>query len=255
MKILFINPIIRYKDDPRHIPHGMAVLASVVRENGYDVEVLDINAHRYSKERVKHILENLDYDVVGIGGIISVYRDLKWIVDFLKSIRPDTPIIVGGSLSSIPELILNRTRVDVVCIGEGEETLPEYLNALKHKRDYENIKGLAFRKNGKICFTPPRPLISNLDKVPIPAYDLLPTEIYMNNPAVGLGRELDFVSSRGCPYDCVFCYQAFGRSYRGHSAEYVIKVMKYLKKNYDIDYLFFGDDEFIANKKRVYEYS
>lgn len=256
MKVLFINPIIRRRDDPRHIPHGIAVLASLARSCGHEVEVLDINAHRYPPEKVKGILKDSKCDVVGIGGIISVYREVKWMVEYLKTIKPEVPVIVGGSVgSSIPEMILTKTRADLVCIGEGEETLLEYLEALQHKRDYEHIKGLAFRKGDKMCFTPPRPLISDLDRLPIPAYDLFPTEIYANNPAVGFGRELDFVSSRGCPYRCVFCYQAFGQSFRAHSADYVIMVMEYLKKNYNIDFLYFADDEFMANKKRAYEFA
>lgn len=256
MKILFINPIVRRKDDPRHIPHGLAVLASVARDNGYEAEVLDINAHRYAPERVKQILDGLSYDVVGIGGIVSVYREVKWIVEYLKTARPEVPVIIGGSVgSSIPGLILSKTMADLVCIGEGEETLAEFLHAYKKGLGYEGVKGLAFRKEGKVYFTPARPLIKDLDRLPIPAYDLFPTEIYANNPAVGFGRELDFVSSRGCPYNCIFCYQAFGREFRAHSPDYIIKVMRHLKRQYDIDFFYFGDDEFIADRKRVEEFT
>lgn len=256
MKILFINPIVRRKDDPRHIPHGIAILGAVLRKYGYEVEVLDINAHRYTQEQVKKELDLRTYDVVGIGGIVSVYREVKWIVEYLKSIRPEIQIIIGGSVgSSIPELILQKTMADVVCIGEGEETLPEYLACLQTERDYGTVQGLAFKKNGKICFTPPRALIKDLDTLPMPAYDLFPTEIYANNPAVGFGRELDFVSSRGCPYNCVFCYQAFGQTFRTHSPDYVIKVMEHLRKKYDIDFLYFPDDEFMGNKKRAHEFA
>lgn len=256
MKVLFINPIVRIKDDPRHIPHGLAVLAAVLRKAGYDIEILDINANRYTAEQVKDKLSNLDFDVVGIGCIVSVYRELKWIAEYLKTIRPEVPIIVGGSVgSSIPELVLEKTKVDVVCIGEGEETLQEYLQCLSTGRDYSDVKGLAFKRGGKICFTPSRPLIKDLDSLPIPAYDLLPIEIYVNNCAVGFGRELDFVSSRGCPYDCVFCYQPFGQTFRSHSADYVLNVIEYLKKSYDIDFLYFADDEFMGSNKRVYEFA
>lgn len=255
MKILFINPTIRYSDDPRHLPHGIALLASLVRQNGYEVEVLDINAYRYSPEEVKRILDSSEYDVVGVGGIISIYREVKWISEYLKSIKPDVPIIVGGSVgSSISDIILEKTKVDFTCIGEGEETLLEFLDACRRKTDFEHIKGLAFMKKGKVCYTQSRPLIRDLDRLPLPAYDLFPIEIYINNQAVGLGRELDFVSSRGCPYNCIFCYQGFGRGFRAHSPDYIIKVMEHLKKNYDIDFLYLGDDEFMVDFGRVREF-
>lgn len=256
MKILFINPIVRVKDDPRHIPYGLAVLASIVRQDGYEVEILDINAHRYTHDTVKNKLNELKYDVIGIGGIISTYREVKWLVEYIKEIRPDVPVIVGGSVgSSIPELILKKTKADLVCMGEGDETILEYLNALKRGTPYENIKGLALRAGDKIYFTPSRPLIKDLDALPMPAYDLVPIDIYANNPVVGFGRELDFISSRGCPYNCVFCYQAFGRTFRAHSAGYVIRAIKHLKRTYGIDCIYFADDEFMGNRKRAYEFA
>jgi len=98
-------------------------------------------------------------------------------------------------------------------------------------------------------------MLSDLDtESAVPAYDLLPMEIYLSNPIIGFGRDIDFISSRGCPFSCTFCYQPWGRYFRAHSVGFIIDTLKYLKKNYGIDFVSFQDDEFMAKKNRVYEF-
>ncbi|MDD2731848.1 MAG: radical SAM protein [Candidatus Pacebacteria bacterium] len=255
MKILLINPPIRENDSPRHIPHGTAILANVLRNKGHQVLFLDINGNRYSNEKVISIIKSYDFDAVGIGGLIPVYRYLKWLSGTIKEIKPKMPIIAGGSVAfSIPEIVLNKTKVDIVCNQEGEETLCDILEALESKADLSNVKGIWFKKDNQIIQTEPRPLISDLDSIPLPAWDLLPMEVYLNNPKVGAGRDIDFISSRGCPYRCTFCFRAFGRGYRAHSVGYIMEALKYLKKHYQIDFVSFQDDEFMADRNRVLEF-
>jgi len=256
MKVLLINPIIRENDVPRNIPHGLAILASILRNKGHKVRILDINAHRYSKKEVSSLLRIIDYEIVGIGGLISTYDYVKWLTKIVKNNNPKIPIIIGGSVGfSIPNIILSSTYADIVCNQEGEETFPELLEVVEKgsKRNLNEVQGIWFIDNGQIIQTPVRQLISNLDKIPFPAWDLLPMDVYLNNPVVGVGRDIDFISSRGCPYKCTFCFRAFGNKYRGHSAEYVLEVIKFLKKKYNVDFISFQDDEFMAKKERVYE--
>ncbi|MBU1781753.1 B12-binding domain-containing radical SAM protein [bacterium] len=255
MNILLINPLIRERDLPRNIPHGIAILASVLREKGYNVILLDINGCRYSKEEVRSRLKSLDYDVVGIGGLIPVYREVKWLSETIKAIHPGIPIIVGGSVGfSVPELVLQRTGVDIVCNQEGEMTLPEIFHAIETGSKLDSVKGIWFKKDGQTVKTPERELIRDLDTIPFPAWDLLPMDVYLNNPVVGVGRDIDFISSRGCPYQCTFCFRAFGRKYRPHSVDYIVEAIKFLKRDYSIDFVSFQDDEFIATPKRVEEF-
>ena len=256
MKVLLINPVIRENDVPRNIPHGIAIMAAVAREHKHQVELLDINALRLSREEVVQRIERADCDVVGIGGLIPVYGYVKWLAAIIKEHKADVPVLLGGSVGfSIPELILSRTDVDVVCHQEGEATFPELLKALEQKQPLSNVKGIWYREDGEIRQTEPRPLIRNLDAVvPFPAWDLLPMEVYLSNPVVGIGRDIDFIASRGCPYHCTFCYQAFGRTFRPHSVDYVMTALRLLKAQYDIDFVSFQDDEFLASKKRFFEF-
>lgn len=257
-----INPPIRLSDKPRHIPHGLAILANIIREK-LDLcpTFLDINAYRYSEEETKKIIENTGFDVVLIGGLIPTYGRVIELSKFIKSVNPDVKIVAGGSVAmSMPKVLLKNSEIDIICTGEGEITVVELLDRLKKglKTHLDDIAGICYKENSnkdKIVCTQPRPLIQNLDEQStLPAYDLLPMEVYLSNPSVGVGRDVDFISSRGCPYHCTFCYQPWGRKIRVHSIDFVVNAIKFLKESYRIDFVSFQDDEFMANKGRVREF-
>ncbi|GAG75842.1 unnamed protein product, partial [marine sediment metagenome] len=134
MNILIINPPIREWAKPNCVPLGLGYIASTLRLAGHSIEVLDVNAYRYSKKEVKKILERKNPDFILTGGIITVYNYLKWITHQLKDLFPDIPIMIGGSAStSIPNIALNTLSVDIACIGEGEITAVEVANHIERK--------------------------------------------------------------------------------------------------------------------------
>ncbi len=259
MKILIINPPIRLTDKPRHIPHGLAILANVIRKKlSITPEFVDINAYRYGNEQVESILRSIKFDVVLIGGLIPVYKRIILYADMIKEINPNAVIIAGGSAAmSVPQLLLQNSKVDVVCAGEGEKVVINLLKGLEshNLEDLVHIRGFHYKLNGEILYSGSPELLQDLDsESDVPAYDLLPMEIYLSNPVVGFGRDIDFISSRGCPFSCTFCYQPWGSHFRAHSVELIIETLKFLKRNYKIDFVSFQDDEFMARKDRVYEF-
>ncbi len=259
MQILIINLPIRLTDKPRHIPHGLAILANVIRKKmGITPEFVDINAHRYNEDQIRSIIRSIKFDVVLVGGLIPIYKRIVLYADMIKEINPDAVIVAGGSAAmSVPKLLLQNSKVDVVCAGEGEKVIIDLLEGLKANRleDLIHIKGFYYKINDKISFTGKPDLLCDLDTEScIPAYDLLPMEIYLSNPIVGFGRDIDFISSRGCPFSCTFCYQPWGSHFRAHSVKFIIDTIKYLRNNYAIDFVSFQDDEFMAKKNRVYEF-
>jgi len=259
MKILIINPPIRLTDKPRHIPHGLAILANVIRKKlSITPKFVDINAYRYSNEEVATILRSTEFDVVLIGGLIPVYKRIVLYADMIKEINPDAVIVAGGSAAmSVPQLLLKNSKVDVVCAGEGEKVVVELLRELENSKleDLKNIRGFYYKVNGEILYSSDPELLHDLDsESDVPAYDILPMEIYLSNPVVGFGRDIDFISSRGCPFSCTFCYQPWGSHFRAHSVDLIIETLKFLKENYNIDFVSFQDDEFMARKDRVYEF-
>lgn len=271
MKILLINPPIREWSKPNVFPLGLGYIAAILLQEGYKVEVLDINGCRFSKEEVEDKIRQADFDVAGIGGIITTYKYIKWLVRIFKKYHPDKKIIIGGSAgASIPKVILERNPVDIVCMGEGEETVKELMMALKNNGDLSKIKGIHYKdKSGKICQTEKRPPIKDLDNLPLPAWDLFPMDTYLKNPVGAPNRNkwvdgsagnttplsMNLFATRGCPYQCIYCYHDFmGERYRHRSPASVVGEMKILYERYKIPYFHFVDDEFALKKDFVYEF-
>jgi len=157
---------------------------------------------------------------------------------------------------SVPRLLLQNSKVDVVCAGEGEKVIVDLLEGLKKRslKELTHTRGFYFKIDNEITYSGSPGLLNGLDsESDLPAYDLLPIDIYLSNPCVGLGKDMDFISSRGCPFSCTFCYQPWGRKFRAHSAEFVLEALEHLKSDYDVDFISFQDDEFLASKQRVYD--
>lgn len=259
-EILIINPPIRLTDKPRHVPHGLAILANVLRkELGIIPQFLDINAYRLSDDEVEAELKSRKFDVVLIGGLIPVYKRIIKYSSLVKKANPSALIIAGGSAAmSVPEMLLRNSDVDIICAGEGEKAIVELVKAVSGTREMgrlSKIKGFYFKTPGGIVSSGAPELLKDLDRESdIPAYDLVPMDVYLSNPIIGFGRDIDFISSRGCPFNCTFCYQPWGRKFRGHSVDFIINALKLLREEYKIDFISFQDDEFMANPQRVREF-
>lgn len=272
MKILLVNPPIREWAKPNVFPLGLGYIAAALVEDHHCVEVLDINAHRFSKEEVEEKVKNADFDVVGIGGLITVYKYLKWLVAILKKYHPDKKIIVGGSVgTSVSDIVLGHNAVDIVCINEGEHTIRDLIRSLEDKQDLSGVQGIFYKdKNGRICKNVSRPAIDDLDTLPMPAWGYFPIDIYLCNPLGALNRNkwldgraadnggqlsINLSASRGCPYQCIYCYHDFmGQRYRHRSAENILQEIKALSDIYNVTYFHFIDDEFVADRRFVYEF-
>jgi anaerobic magnesium-protoporphyrin IX monomethyl ester cyclase len=248
MKILLINSPIRLDAKPSCIPTGLAIIAAVLRQHGYEVEIYDCNALRPSNTDIIRKIESGTWDIVGVSGLITTYRWQKWILRKLKAVLPKALLISGGGLSTTNnELMFATTPVDICVIGEGETAM---LNICRGK----------VLPNGRV--TVQEPNIKDLDALPFPAWDLLPMEIYLNNPIWGddsgnssqlpgvkVKRSMNVITSRGCPYSCNYCYHLFGRGqYRQRSVDSVIAEVDSLIYRYNVDFIGFVDDNMMTSK-------
>jgi radical SAM superfamily enzyme YgiQ (UPF0313 family) len=272
MKLLLINPPIREWSLPNVFPSGLGYLAAVLRQRNpdWEIQVYDINALRPSPEEIERAIAASDADVFGIGGLVTIYRIIKDLIQTVRRLHPDKPIMAGGSCAtSVPHVMMDKTPVDYLCIGEGENTVSELLDALQGKRDPGSVNGIWRREPGGAARpTAPRAPITDLDALPFPRWDLFPMDVYCENPigAVNLNkwddgsimtddihrRSMNVLSSRGCPYHCTFCYHDFmGVKYRFRSAENIVAEIAELKNRYNVQYIHFIDDCFIINKANV----
>ena len=252
--IVLIFPPIRVWDRPRNFPAGLGILAAILRNAGYRVKVIDVNGLRISEDEVLEEILSVSPKIIGIGGLITTYGWVKRVTHRLREILPDVKIMLGGSVgTSIVETAFSNLAIDVIALAEADDTVLELVPALLDNKPLNDIAGLAYFENGKVVRTELRPMIQDLNRLPLPAWDMFPMETYLANPVVGVGKDIDIISSRGCPFPCRYCYRIFGRRYRARSAQHVVSEIEKLKTDYDIDFISFQDDCFVIDKKRVFE--
>ena len=213
---------------------GLACIYSAFEEAGCEVRFKDYQCQRISIDEIIDYIACEQFDLVGMQTYITNTSICFQISSMIKDKRPNTKIILGGPHATIfPDMVIEHPAVDFVCISEGEITVKALVDCLNKQLEPENILGLYYKdKNGIIHKNPRRPLVKDLDMLPIPKYEIFdPTQYF---PAVHIRgkRVYNMVTSRGCPYKCAFCAatRVFGPGFRYHSIERTVKEMKFLKE-------------------------
>ena len=166
MKVLFVVPEIRIDSGPMHFPFWAGILAAIVEKKGGNVGILDLNSLRmnfdgkeFSDEMIEEEVSREDWDLIAIGGLTSTYKRIKELTPIIRKASPESLLVAGGGWSSYnPDEILKLvTEIDMICIGEGEETFSEIYDQIESgQRDFDKVAGLCIRDNGGFRFTEPR---------------------------------------------------------------------------------------------------
>lgn len=252
MKIALISPeyydIAHFGRKRREIPpFGVLYLAAVIEKKGVDVTLYRVSNERFS-------LDLQEYDIVGFSISSSVtYSILKMVRDN-SQFKEQALLLAGGIHTTIfPEDVINDLRVDIACVGEGEDTIVEIID-MYSEGDFSKIDGIVYydHVNGKMVHTPGRKLIEDLDQIPFPARHLLEkNEVVMNDRLSDTNLPIAHIlCSRGCPYGCNFCAnQEHGIRYR--TGANIRKELEFLVENYGIKGFCITDDNFIVDKNRI----
>lgn len=263
-KILFIYPPSSLEEEFSELkevgnlqqPLGVAYLASVLEKEGFKIRIIDPVPLGYIvSDIVKRTLE-FNPDIIGISSVTPTFYKAREVAIKLKEVT-GVPIVIGGPhLTALPEETMQEPSFDIGVIGEGEETMLELARVLERGNldELETVKGIVFRKNGRIVKAPPRPFIHNLDSFPLPARHLLPP-LASYHPTPATYKKLPIgtiMTSRGCPFRCTFCSRAvFGSSHRFRSPQNVVLELEALVKDYGAAEVRIWDDTFNADPKRA----
>jgi radical SAM superfamily enzyme YgiQ (UPF0313 family) len=238
-------------------PLGIMCLAAVVREAGHEVSLVDAKAEGLNLTETIDRVMRLSPDVVGISGFSNEWQSFEQMGTMVKATRPEVLLIGGGPYAtSCPGEILERSPFDYLVIGEGEATLIELLEAIEQGQNAEEVHGIAFRKNGQIKYTPSRSYIGDLDAIPLPAYDLLDMGLYSKSitaSPIGRRRNMTIMTTRGCPYRCIYCHNLFGKEFRVKSVDKVLEELVLLVERYGIRNFEICDDIFNLDRDRLME--
>tara|TARA_B100001971_G_scaffold142957_1_gene132121 strand:+ start:742 stop:2346 length:1605 start_codon:yes stop_codon:yes gene_type:complete len=249
-KILLVTPIQPFRQKGSFWI-GIYYIASYLRENNYNVSVFDFDNLRPDEAKLRKMISESDFDLVGITGMATSYNYVKWLSSLIKEYKPNIPIVLGGPLATtVTDILLNHTLADYLIIGEGERVMINLINSLKNNENLENVKGIAYKKNSKIIKTEGEKLINKLDSLPFPAWDLSPIREILDcsNGAFVM------IASRSCPYRCSFCHLQLGRGHRRRSPENVIGEMEILVEKYGASVIAFQDQVFGVDKKWTYDF-
>jgi len=245
-------------------------MSAVLKKNGHNVSLIyysglfddgyiniaGMGKLFYNEEKIIKKIINTDPDILCFSVFTDEYLWSCRIAEFVK--KKIDPVIVFGGIhpTSVPEKVIKNEYVDVVCVGEGEDALLELCNNANNA----NIPNLWFKRDGAVIKNAPRPLIENLDDLPMPDKDLF----YDKMPELKKGVDYTIITSRGCPYRCTYCcnhilqnmYKGItDKYYRKRSVNNVISELETAKIKYRPNSVMFFDDMFISSEDWVKEFS
>lgn len=270
-KVVLVNPPYTVWDEAIPLPKtlenttpsfGLCCLAAVLRGNGYEPKIVEAGALQFTlKQTLSYIMKERP-SVVGFRASTVSFNNAALLAREIKEYNKEIVTIIGGPhVTSHPiETIRDFPQFDAGVVGEGEETLIELLEVINDKGiekidDIGQIRGLVFRQKGEVRLTAKRPYITDIDVLPMPAWDLLEEFPERYQPPLMSYKVLPvaaMVTSRGCPFQCIFCDRSvFGNHYRCYSADYVIRMIEHLMERYRIKHIIFYDDLFAASKTRL----
>ena len=263
MKVLFIVPpeetyigasshkSIDYKRE--HRPRlGIMSVATYLRQNRQDVEVrfLDCIALEMNFSDLEREILDFKPHLAGITCLTFTYIDCLRTASIIKLASPETKVCLGGfHVTLYPEETLSQKDVDIVLLGEGEQSMLDLVNYLdKGIPEKADISGLGFKENGALFVNKDRPVMKSLEDVPFPDYDLVNINRYSH--VLGGGDiNLAIESSRGCPFGCIFC-DIRHSNFRYRSAVAIVDEIERLVAK-GVHSFFTVDDNLTVNKKRV----
>ncbi len=231
---------------------GIMTLSAVAKAKGHTI-ALAVG----SDSHILHKAKEFRPDVVGFS-VLTGYqkRYLRLGMALKQTITPKPLILFGGPHASFFPQVVMEDGVDIVCRGEGEGALLDILGAIDHGKDFEEIENTVIKRNGELQIFPMRPLV-NLDEIPFPD-----REIYMDYPVIHDSNMVTLMASRGCPFDCSFCFnkdmvtmvKGLGTWVRFRSVEKLLEEINIITHKRKVRYIDFHDDTLILKRSWLFEF-
>jgi radical SAM superfamily enzyme YgiQ (UPF0313 family) len=211
------------------------------------------NFSGWSDAVITHQLDTIQPAIIGISQWTHNRHASLDLARLVRETVHDCTVVMGGGHATFcfQEILREGSPVDIVVMGEGEETLLELATCRLEGSDWRDIRGIAFRHAGEVRVNPPRPLLQELDRLPVPARYL--------DDSIGFDRGLQpefILTSRGCPFVCHFCSSPgfWNRQVRFRSPESIVDEILYIRDRYGLIYFSLRDDTFTADRGRAIEF-
>ena len=255
-RILLVNParhFIANKDGVGYLtPLGLVSIGGPLLDAGFTVKLIDHDTYGWSfKKLVKEIRKfQPDYVLLGHSGSTAAHKTAIKTIHEIKQTFPNTKIIYGGVYPSYADQSIMRecNEINFIVRGEGEQTIVELINAIENNTSLEAVDGITWRNGNQIIANRSRAPIQNLDAYRL-GWELVDWPLYK---MFGFNRAAGLQFSRGCPLTCSYCGQwMFWKKWRHRSPENIVEQLKILSQDYGVDYVWFADENFSADKETV----
>jgi anaerobic magnesium-protoporphyrin IX monomethyl ester cyclase len=245
MRVLLLSTPHPLEESPLP-PLSLSYLAGVLAQEGIEIRILDFLVTHYHPKKLRRELEEYRPQLVGATCVTLNYPIARRMLKVCKDFDPCIFTVIGGPHVTFAqeETLLSSPWIDAVVIGEGERTMVELARAVAEDGDIRQVAGIAFADGGRVVRTSIRPLIEDIDQLPLPTRELLPMARYR-----ALGTPCTVITSRGCPYSCIFCsgHRMFGPRVRFRSPGLVVDEIEKLQRDFGLGKINIVDDTFTLN--------
>ena len=263
MRVLLVKPLINIvkgvRGDPVFdFPLGLMYLSSFIKMHGYrDVKIVHMGIERIGLDELAEEILAYNPDVVGISALTLESRGMFQVAKIVKQYRQDCLVIAGGPHpSGDPAGMLKDDNIDLVVCGEGELALLNILKAYETNGRYHTIENV-YSRHGKEIIAPVKVgYHMDIDRLPFPDWDAIDMEKYAQFQPMTIylhdgQKYASIFTSRGCPFQCIYCHNIFGKSFRAHSPHRVLEEIRILYDQYGITRFQILDDIFNFNRDRA----
>jgi anaerobic magnesium-protoporphyrin IX monomethyl ester cyclase len=233
-------------------PMGLAYIAAYLEREGMSVSLVDAYADELGMDEV---LARVGLENPLIVGISCLTPNAPVVYEIAGAIRKRFPKVVLVMGNVHPNIFRRETLeaglADFIVEGEGEATMTELVRAVADRKPLDKVLGIHYREDGRVVSTGKRPLITDIDSLPLPARHLLPMEKYRFFSTARLReRGAAMLATRGCPFHCTFCTTGnMGKAYRKRSPKLICDEMELLVDRYRVQQVAFFDAAFPLDKK------
>ena len=230
-------------------PLSLAWVASIAREAGHEVIIVDARTLQLTRQEVADRLREFQPDMLGFMMTTYMFRETYSWIQYLKK-ELGLPVIVGGyNLRVYPQESVTPEDIDFGCVNSALVTVPAFLKEFETSRRFGDVPGLVYREGGRIIQTPGPDQEERFEDYPNPARDLLPNELYAEFPTERRNFTV-LVTSKGCPRGCLFC-EAGRTNYNPRSPQKVVDEIQECHDLYGVREIDVFDYEFCAVRKRT----
>jgi len=246
------------------VPLGILYLSACLRKEfpgRVETDIIDLRLEKTVISPLRQKIKEISPHLIGISLLAFNQLFVKRYAALIRELAPKAKIVIGGpgGTYSFRKLLKQHPEIDVAVLGEGEESFSRLVGCLMAGGDMDSVKGIAFRDETGIAVNDRQGYIEDLDRLPFPDYELIPFERYWGekphaqmNGVLADKKYTHIISSRACPFNCIYCHNIFGKKLRKRSPENFVDEIQWLHDTYGVREFHIVDDVFNFDKQRMH---